>query len=171
MGPIEGYTLEEFRAAFAALPQDGLEESARALSQSLEGAADQCEEYWENRVQPFWHHIWPKSRDLVTPLIAELLARLSIAARAEFPAALAAVRHWLQPIEYPDYLISLLQESGLCTRFPDDSLILLSTVIADQQWLSRELGQCLEELVKAAPQLVYNAQYQRLHEHFERHGL
>ncbi|SOB74602.1 SIR2-like domain-containing protein [Marinobacter sp. LV10R510-11A] len=171
LGPIEGYTLEEFRTAFAALPQDGLEESARALSQSLEGAADQCEEYWENRVQPFWHHIWPKSRDLVTPLIAELLARLSIAARAEFPAALAAVRHWLQPIEYPDYLISLLQESGLCTRFPDDSLILLSTVIADQQWLSRELGQCLEELVKAAPQLVYNAQYQRLHEHFERHGL
>lgn len=61
LGPTEGYTEEEFRAAIGALPQEGLEESAQALSQALEGAADQRENYWKNRAQPFWQQIWPKS--------------------------------------------------------------------------------------------------------------
>ena len=53
LGPTEGYTMEEFRSAISSLPQKGLEECAQALSQALEGAADQRESYWKNRVQPF----------------------------------------------------------------------------------------------------------------------
>ena len=119
LGPTEGYTVEEFRSAIGALPQEGLEESAQALSQALEGAADQREDYWKNRVQPFWQQVWPKSRDLATRRIAESLTRLVIAARGEFPAALAAVQDWLQPIEHPHYVVHLLHESGLCSRYPD----------------------------------------------------
>ncbi|MGF6807440.1 hypothetical protein OKW30_002566 [Paraburkholderia sp. Clong3] len=126
LGPIEGYTLDEFRSATGALPQEGLEESAQALSQTLEGSADQREDYWRNRVQRFWQDVWPKSRDLATPRIAESLTRLIIAARAEFPAALAAVQDWLQPIEHPDYIVHLLHESGLCGRYPQDALHLLT---------------------------------------------
>ncbi|MEN1479537.1 hypothetical protein AAIH16_38880, partial [Pseudomonas aeruginosa] len=44
LGPTDGYTMEEFRDSIAALPQEGLQESAQALSQALEGAADQREE-------------------------------------------------------------------------------------------------------------------------------
>ena len=76
LGPTEGYTVDEFRSAIGALPQDGLEESAQALSQALEGAADQREDYWTNRVQPFWQQVWPKSRDLATPRIAESLTHI-----------------------------------------------------------------------------------------------
>lgn len=32
---------------------DDLGEYAQALSQALEAAADQSEDYWKNRVQPF----------------------------------------------------------------------------------------------------------------------
>ena len=45
LGPTKGYTLQELRSAIGALSQEGLEESAVALSQSLEGAADQREDY------------------------------------------------------------------------------------------------------------------------------
>lgn len=90
LGPTEGYTMSESQFAIGALPQEGLEQCAQALSQALEGAADQREAYWNNRIQPFWQHVWPKSRDLGTPRIAESLTRLIIAARSEFPAALAA---------------------------------------------------------------------------------
>ncbi len=165
LGSIEGYTADEFRSAIGVLPQEGLEESARALSQALEGAAEQREDYWRNRVQPFWQNVWPKSRDLATPRIAESLTRLSIAARGEFPAALAAVRDWLQPMEHPDYKIHLLHESGLCTRFPEDALHLLDAVIADQQWVPSDLGQCLDEILQAAPRLAENARYLRLREY------
>lgn len=132
LGPTQGYTVEEVRAAIGALPQRGLEESAQAISQALEGAGEQHEDYWKNRIQPFWHSIWPKSRDLATPRIAENLVRMTIAARLEFPAALAAASDWLQPIEHPHYVLQLLEKSNLCTRFPADALRLLGIVIRDQ---------------------------------------
>lgn len=171
LGPTEGYTIDEFRAAIGALPQEGLEESSQALSQALEGAADQREDYWKNRAQPFWQQIWPKSRDLATRRIAESLTRLVIAARSEFPAALAAVQDWLQPIEHPDYVVHLLHESGLCRQFPAEALLLLNAVIADQQWAPRELGQCLDEILQAAPNLAQDARYLRLREYSRRRGI
>lgn len=171
LGPTEEYTVEEFRTAIGALPQEGLEESAQALSQALEGAADQREDYWRNRAQPFWQQIWPKSRDLATRRIAESLTRMVIAARGEFPSALAAVREWLQPIEHPYYVVHLLHESGLCSRYSADALSLLNAVIADQQWGPRELGQCLDQIVQAAPNLAQDARYLRLREYSRRRGM
>ncbi|MDK2776345.1 MAG: SIR2 family protein [Pseudomonadota bacterium] len=170
LGPTEGYSVEEFRAAIGALPQEGLEESALALFQALEGAADQREDYWKNRAQLFWQQIWPKSRDLATRRIAESLARLVIAARGEFPDALAAVQDWLQPIEHPHYVVHRLHESSLCSRYPTDALSFLNAVVVDQQWVPRELGQCLNQIVQAAPNLVQDARYLRLHEYARRRG-
>ena len=170
LGPIDGYTMEEFRDAIGALPQEGLHESAQALSQALEGAADQREEYWRNRIQPFWQHVWPKSRDLATPRIAESLVRLIIAAGAEFPAALRAVQDWLRPIEHPHYAVYRLHESGLIGRSPAEALRLLSIIIDDQPGVHREVAQCLEAIVQATPGLAQDAQYRRLLEYSRRKG-
>lgn len=169
--PAEGYTMEEFQAAFSALPQEGLEESAQALYQALEGTAEQREEYWKNRVQLFWQNVWPKSRELVTPQIAESLTRLIIAAGSQFPAALTAVKNWLQPIEHPYHVVHLLHESGLCSRFPADALHLLSAVIDNQPLAPRELGQCLNLIVESAPELVQDPRYQKISEYFRRRGV
>lgn len=170
LGPTEGYTVDDYRSAIGALPQEGLEEAAQALSQALEGAGDQREDFWKNRAKAFWQQIWPKSRDLATPRIAESLTRLVIAARGEFPATLTAVQDWLQPIEHPHYIVHLLHESCLCSRYPVDALNLLDAVIAEQQWPPRELGQCLEEIAQAAPPLAQDVRYQRLHEYVRRRG-
>lgn len=166
--PADGYTAQDWRAALAALPQEGLQESAQALVQALEGAADQREEYWKNRILPLWQHVWPKSRDLATPSIAESLARLSIAAGAEFPAALTAVLVWLGPIEHPFYIVHRLHESGLCSRFPVHALRLLATIVDDQPWSAPELGQCLDVIVQADAVLAQDPNYQRLREYARR---
>ncbi len=170
LGPVDGYTAEEWRAALAALPREGLQESAQALVQALEGAADQREEYWKNRIQPFWQDTWPKSRDLATPGIAESLARLCIAAGAEFPAALTAVLDWLRAIEHPFYVIHRLHETGLCGRFPVHALRLLATIVDDQPWGAPELGQCLDLIVQADASLNQAPSYQRLREYVRRRG-
>ena len=94
-----------------------------------------------------------------------------IAARGEFPAAMAAVQDWLQPIEHPHYVVHLLHESGLCSRYPADVLSLLKAVIADQQWGPQELGQCLDQIVQAAPNLSQDARYTRLREYSRRRGM
>ena len=168
LGPTAGYASDEFQSAFGALPKDGLEESAQALLQALEATAGQREFYWDNHVQPFWQQVWPKSRDLATPRIAESMARLIIAARDKFPAALAALEDWLQPIEHLDYVVHLLYESGLCRKYPSEALRLLAAVITEQQWVAEDLGKCLDVIRQTRPQLVPSPHYQNLQEYFRR---
>lgn len=171
LNPADGYTQEEFRSVIESLPPEGLKESTETLAQALESAADQREEYWRNRVLPFWRNVWPKSRDLATPQIAESLARLVIAARSEFPAALAEMRDWLQPMEYPEHVVDLLHESGLCNGFPEDALSLLDAIIVDQEWAPRDLGQCLDNIKHASPELEHDPRYKRLREYLRIRGL
>ena len=171
LDPMEGYITDDFRSAISALPQEGLDEVAQALSQALEGAGQQREDYWKNRVQPFWQHVWPKSRELASNSIADSLARLVIAARGEFPVALSAVIDWLHPIEYPDYVVGLLHESGLAGRFPADALRFLNSVIENQPWAPSELGHCLTAIAMAAPATKQDHRYQRLVEYLRRHGI
>ena len=171
LDPVEGYVPQDFQAALGVLPQEGLQESAQALVQALEGAGEQCEDNWRNRVQPFWQNIWPKSQQLASNGIAESLARLSIAARGEFPSALSAVLDWLQPIDHPHYVIHRLHESGLAGRFPEDALRLLNAVLDDQPWVPRELGQCLDAISIASPALLQDHRYRRLIEYARRRGV
>jgi hypothetical protein len=170
LDPVEGYTSADFQAAIGALPQKGLQEVARALSQALESAGDQREDYWKNRVHLFWQQVWPKSRDLTSNSIAESLARLCIAAGGEFPSAEAAVVDWLRPIEHPGHVVRKLHASGLCARFPEPALRLLDAILTDQPWAPAELGQCLEAIAQHAPSLRKDHRHQRLAEYARRHG-
>lgn len=160
--PLDGYSASDFQAAFGMLPLDGLREAAKALSQAMEGAGEQREEYWKNRIRPLWQAIWPKSRDFVSPGIAENLARMAIAAGDEFPAALAAIELWLTPIEYPSYLVNLLKNAGHCRRFGEASLKFLSVLMLDQLWGWDEIGHCLAEVAAHAPRLANDPRYFRL---------
>jgi len=169
--PLDGYTAQDFQTAIGSLPQEGLDEVARALVQALEAAGEQREEYWRNRIQPFWHNVWPKSRDLASDNIAESLALLTIAARGEFPTALSTVIHWLSPLEHPHFVVHRLHESGLANRFPEDALRLLDALIDDQRWAPRELGECLNAIVQALPEVKQDYRYQKLAEYARRHGV
>lgn len=171
LSSIEGYTDAEFRTAFSALPKDGLGAAAQALWQALEGTGDQSEDYWQNRVQSFWKQIWPKSRDLATPGIAESLTRLIIATRGQFPFACETLQNWLQPIAHADYVVRLLHESGMCHRFPESSLRLLNSIIDDRQWAPLELSKCLEVIKQQNPAMELDAQYQRLSVYARRRGI
>ena len=164
------FATAELYEATNALPQEGLQESAQALIQALEGAGEQREEYWANRIRPYWQTIWPKSRRVASKTIAEQLARLTISARGAFPLALATVRDWLQPVEHPHYLVHLLHASGLCSQHPQDALTLLDAIIADQPWAPRELRECLNDIVEAWPDAHRDNRYQRLMDYARRHG-
>ena len=169
--PLDGYTAQDFQTAIGALPQESLDEVARALVQALEAAGEQREEYWKNRIQPFWQQVWPKSRDLASNSIGESLARLTIAARGEFPSALSTVIDWLSPLEHPCFVVPRLHEFGLAKRFPEDALRLLDAVIDDQPWVPGELGECLNAISQASPELLQDRRYQRLAEYARQHGV
>jgi hypothetical protein len=170
LDPGETFTTAELAAATRVLPPDGLHDAAQALVRALEGAGDQQADYWTNRVARYLHAIWPKTRDNVSPAIAESLGRLCIAAQDAFPEALTLLRAWLQPPAHPDYLVHRLHEADLCTRFPEQVLDFLSLVIDDQtQWPPNDLGACLETIRTAAPELEANPHFERLIMYLRRH--
>jgi hypothetical protein len=159
--PEDTFTDNELQEAVAALPQEGLHEVAHTLVQAIESAGEKRELYWKNRVERFWHYVWPKSLDRMSKPISEELARLSIAARDEFPKALLVVKDWLQPLKHPYYVISLLEESTLCRKYPKHALALLDAIIGERSYFSDELSECLKEIVLAAPELENDNRIQR----------
>lgn len=172
LDPGDTFTIAQLAAAIRALPADGLLESAQALVRALEGAGNQREDYWENRVLPFWEKVWPKSNDQASNANAESLARLCVAAGGEFPSAMATVGNWLRVVQHPDYVIHRLQESGLSARFPEDALRLLFVILGDQpSWLSPELRQCLDAIGQAAPNLRQDHRFMRVDELARRFGV
>jgi hypothetical protein len=165
------FTTAELASATRALPQDGLHDAAQALVRALEGTGEQRADYWTNRVAPYLHAIWPKTRDNISRAIAESLGRLCVAAQGAFPEALALLGAWLQPLEHPDYLVRRLHEAGLCGQFAAAALDFLDRVIGEQtQWLPSELAACLEAIRAADPLLADDNRFERLTTYLRRNG-
>lgn len=171
LDPVEGCTRQDFQAAFRALPGEGLCESARMLVQALQGAGTHREEYWKNRIVPFWRQVWPKSLHLVSPKLTEPLVHLCIAAGGEYPSAVKAVQDWLRPVEHLHRILHGLPGTGLAGRFPEETLSLLDAVINDQSVPPPELRQSLDAIALAAPHLKSDPRYHRLSEHCRRYGI
>lgn len=171
LDPGDTFTIAELAGATRSLPPDGLHDAAQALVKALEGAGDQRADYWTNRVTPYLHAIWPKTRDNISPDIAESLGLLCVAALDAFPDALALLHAWLQPPTHPDYLVHRLHEADLCGRFPEQALDFLSRVIGDQtQWPPTDLGACLNAIRTAAPALEADQRFEELMAYMRRHG-
>lgn len=162
LGSIDGFSSEDFQKTIAALPPEGLQKVAWTLKQALEGAGDQRETYWRNKVRVFWQEMWPKHHELRTEELARTFALLCVEAVGEFPSALSDMEGWLMPIKDFDYIVMRLCESGLCVRFPAEALRFLDLIFVEQSWLTDELGKCLEAIVKAKPEFERDHRYQKL---------
>jgi len=163
LDPGDTFTTTELASATRALPPIGLNDAAQALVRALEGAGDQRIDYWTNRVTPYLHAIWPKTRDNISPAIAKSLGRLCVAAQDAFPQALDLLRDWLQPLPDPEFLVRRLCERNLCSKFPDHALHFLSLIIGDQTGRSpRDLSVCLEAIRMAVPELKVDHRFDKL---------
>ncbi|RYG29415.1 MAG: hypothetical protein EON93_16740 [Burkholderiales bacterium] len=161
--PGDTFKTAELAAAVRTLPAEGLNDLADSLVRAVEGAGDKREEYWRNRLTPFWEKVWPRAKDKAQSVDGEALARLCVAARDEFPAAVSLLQNWLRPVEHPSYPIHRLHEEALCGKFPDAALLLLDRIIdANAAWMPPELRDCLNSIAASAPHLVQSQRYMRI---------
>ncbi len=169
--PADTFTKKELYDATKTLPIEGLQTVVSSLLHSLEASGDQKEKHWKNRIEPYWKNIWAKDQQIDLKRIGEQLARLTLAARGEFPAALATLIAWLQPLEHPDYVVDLLSESGLISNYPQDALTFLNAIVENQQLVPRKLAQCLNEIAAVWPFASEDIRWKRLMEYARRHLL
>lgn len=164
---IDGIDRAEIRQAVSALPPEGLENVLLSLRRFNDGAEETRDQYWQNRVIPFWRDIWPKSVELVAPRISDLLVELILDAGNEFPDALDMVNDWLMPSENVYYLISKFAESGICRNYPEKALQLLVKIINHPHFAHAELKKCLEEIGAVMPDIERHANFIKLSEYLE----
>jgi hypothetical protein len=166
------FSKTELAVATALLPEEGLHRAAEALVRSLDSAGEQSDEYWRNRIVPYLKFVWPKSREIVTPLISETLATLCITAKDNFPNAVSELKFFLQPINFADSIVNLLIETKLCERFPESALGFLNTLIdSNAQWPPRKLKECLETIKNVYRDLEKDDRFRNLYELLRRRGV
>ena len=166
------FTKTELTNAIHALPPEGLREVVQTLVRAQEGVDGRREEYWKNRVQPFWKDFWPQDNGRASVASAESLARLCVATGGEFPSAISAVGNWLRAVEHPSFVIHQLHGSGLPTQFPEETLRLLDAILNSQtSWLPSELRQCLDAIVQALPNLHQDPKYTCVDGYARQHGV
>lgn len=164
------FSVAELRDATRAMPIEGLHDAAQTLVQTLESAGDQRADYWKNRVLPYLRSIWPNSRDSVSLAVSESLAHLCIAAQQAFPEALSTLQPWLQPIQYPDYVVRRLDERKLCAQFPDAALRFLNIIIGTQTlWPPTNLKDCLDDIRDAMPHIIDDSHFRWLSDYLRIH--
>ena len=156
------FTKQELAAATKALPPSGLRLAAETLVDALDAAGGQRAEFWRNRVWPYLHTIWSPQHDRKTSEVSECFCRLCIAAGEAFPEVLEELRDWLQPLQYPGHSMGRLKDSGLCSKFPAESLDLLRRVTGDKPPLGDELRECLQQIQSAEPTLKNDPRFRRL---------
>jgi hypothetical protein len=161
---ISAISRKELAQATSSLPVQGLEYMAHTLVQALESAGEQRKEYWQNRMLPYVQSIWPKSKDILTPVIEESFARLCIAAGDEFPNAFNKLKHWLAPLKNPDMIIHEFHKAKLSERHPEAALEFLDLVTAGTSFLAygKELVECLDAIRLARPEIVKDNRFQNL---------
>ena len=165
------FETKELASATRALPPDGLGHAAQKLARMAEGAGKRRANYWTNRVAPYMHEIWPKTRDKISPDVTNNLARVCISAQEAFPEAFGLLRPWLRLSTdssqyrdvYHDILVGQLSKTEICSWFPKQALDFLDLVIPKRPcWIPVELGACLKAIRISKPELEKNAKYQRL---------
>ncbi len=171
LDPSDVFTVEEMSIATSKLTSEGLNSAAAALTRSMGGAGAQREEYWQNRVLPYLKSVWPQSLDIITPEISDQFARLCITTQECFPNAFEELKGWLQPVENSDYLIHLLNDSGLCDLFPGTALEYLSAIVdTEAMIIPRELSDCLDAIHQSEPTLSEDRKFLRLKDLIRRRG-
>ena len=171
MDPAGVFKSKELAKAIAALPQEGLDNAAATLAKALEGAGEQRDEYWKNRVQPLLMNVWPKTKDVASASIAESFARVCVAAGDEFPSALEEVGKWLQKVDYPDRVVQGLHEANLHERFPKETLKFLDVIVGEKKYgPPKVLKECLRAVSAKMPELEESHQFQRLAKYLRAHG-
>jgi hypothetical protein len=172
LDPGDIFTIEELATAFNILPIEGLENAARALIRAIDGAKDKREEYWDNRIIPFLHKVWPTNKNITESTIPDRFTELCVVAGEAFPKAVEEMKYKIRCKMHSFYLFNLMSEKKICIRFPEESLRFLSLLVDDEiTWLPKEFQVCLNEIKETKSELADDRRFIHLSELAKRYAI
>ncbi len=163
MEPGGSFARQDFGNVVNALPVDALATMADTLFRALQGAGEQREEYFDNRIAPFFKNLWPKTQEAKTPAVSKAFSLLCAVAGDAFPSALEMLMDWLQPVGDTNLVIHLMHKADFVASYPEEALDFLSRIIDENdQWLSEDLKTLMQSIQGAGPDFGQDERFQRL---------
>ena len=158
LDPSDVFTNDELMTAVHLLNQDGLNEVARTLARAIEGAEEQKDKYWLNRIKPFIQKYFPKERRFHNDEIAGSFATICSLSAHEFVDAFAQLRPWLMQIQWSDTIINNLDDD-IPFQNTDEVLHFLSIIVGVDGYVGKELKIALDKLLSASAVVSTDPRY------------
>lgn len=127
------------------------------------------EQLFQAAAKPFLRDVWPQERSLTSPGISDRLSRLPAIARGEFTEAVDTIERFLVPFEcwsmgeyglYGDDELSMIDNKAKAEALL--RLLYRTVGTAENAVIPYDLGDALEQVRGAAPNLARTPEYRRL---------
>ncbi len=153
----------ELTAATRSLTPECLENAAGTFVDLLSSSTEK-QKYWENRLYPYLHTIWPKDASFLSNEVIEKFALLCVNSGDAFPEVFGYVKTWIKASdEDPHYILHKMKENELCKKFPETSLNFLNAIIdSNIGWSQDDLKICLDSIIEIQEELKETTQYNKL---------
>lgn len=157
-------TQTELHDIIASMPKEGVAAIAQTLLQALTEDGEDRDAFWTNHLGSFLEHSWPSSVESMSQSACACLAEMAAETDLCFPLAVDTVMQHLHfKPEVPEHLLEILLERGHCQNFPGAALELIDWALhSGRTWGCNGLGECLETIYSAGPEVVNDPRFQRL---------
>ena len=160
--PDRGINRGEAKSTLWEVGTEGLCAAAEALGDILGGAGDKSFVLWRDTVGPWFAEVWPRRTRDTSMRLSQKLARMAVDSGDAFPDVVNAIEDILTPEEWSYTLHKLNQASDLVTRHPKAALALVDKIYSNDHGDSGLLGELLETISTAKPELKRAESYKRL---------
>ncbi|MBQ9274799.1 MAG: SIR2 family protein [Succinivibrio sp.] len=140
----------DWQMCFVKLPADGLECIFKYLRDKLKDAGNKSN-YWKDVISPLWTLCQPHNKNRQTSGLAFELALLAAESGNHFQEAVSMVEQVPAHIDQADDLLKRLLSNGCCSKYPVQTLTLLSCSLDEHlSYLDKNLlRECLLEVRNA----------------------
>ena len=161
------------QSSFASWSPENIAEVSSALKDHLESATDK-ESCWSESILPFYQNYFPKKEHKNSYLTSHRMGEICLLSGQKFPEALYNLKIWLpyednsDPLEDAHIFAEQLTETGLDTKFPEESLIFLDALIAPKTiiYFPEPILKCLSNIESARSSVRSVEEYKRLRKQF-----
>lgn len=134
------------------------------LSNVIKNTKENIEYLWDENISIFIQYYLPKDITILSKELSERIAFLCINSGEIFEKVYDKMNSYLIPIEYPDLIISLLEDNKICKEFPKMSLVFISKLINEESriYKSTYLKKCLKQIYTTDSSLNNLPEYRKL---------
>lgn len=168
---IEEYDYSDFISVFESLEINDLITVSDYIWRLVKGIekSEQRDYFWENKLYPFVHELWPKDKEKNTGKTAFDFANTIILLGKKFPEALSEIEHLLCPLTDADLFLNDLnttqEYNELFENYAAELLKLLGLVINEQSFgvsFKKNLDMCLKNIQNSGQDLQTGIVFNRL---------